>query len=172
MEHFMGFFSRDIKTLNDLFIHALGAIYYAEKKIAKALPDMVDKASDNGLKDGFERHCDQTEVHIERLEKAFEMLGAEARTAGCPAIDGILDEADEISGDIDDDTVMDVALIAAAQAVEHYEITCYGTLVAWARELGRADCAELLEETLAEEKAADYNLTNLAERRINLKSAA
>ena len=88
----MGFFSRDIKTLNDLFIHALRAIYYAEKKIAKSLPDMVDKASDNGLKDGFERHCDQTEVHIERLEKAFEMLGAEARTAGCPAIDGILDE--------------------------------------------------------------------------------
>lgn len=168
----MGFFSRDIKTLNDLFIHALRAIYYVEKKIAKALPDMVDKATDNGLKDGFERHLDQTEIHIERLEKSFQMLGAEARTVGCPAIDGILDEADEISGDIDDDMVMDAALIAAAQAVEHYEITRYGTLVAWARELGRADCAELLEETLAEERAADHSLTNLAERRINLKSAA
>jgi ferritin-like metal-binding protein YciE len=168
----MGFFSRDIKTLNDLFIHALRAIYYAEKKIAKALPDMVDKASDDSLKNGFERHLDQTEIHIERLEKALEMLGAEAKTVNCPAIDGILDEADEISDDIDDDLVMDVALIAAAQAVEHYEITRYGTLVAWARELGRADCATLLEETLAEEKAADHNLTNLAESRINLRSAA
>jgi ferritin-like metal-binding protein YciE len=168
----MGFFSRDIKTLNDLFIHALRAIYYAEKKIAKALPNMVDKASDDSLKNGFERHLDQTEIHIERLEKAFEMLGAEAKTVNCPAIDGILDEADEISDDIDDDMVMDVALIAAAQAAEHYEITRYGTLVAWARELGRADCATLLEETLAEERAADHNLTNLAESRINLRSAA
>jgi ferritin-like metal-binding protein YciE len=168
----MGFFSRDIKTLNDLFIHALRAIYYAEKKIAKALPNMVDKASDDSLKNGFERHLDQTEIHIERLEKAFEMLGAEAKTVNCPAIDGILDEADEISDDIDDDMVMDVALIAAAQAAEHDEITRYGTLVAWARELGRADCATLLEETLAEERAADHNLTNLAESRINLRSAA
>jgi ferritin-like metal-binding protein YciE len=110
----MGFFSRDIKTLNDLFIHTMRDIYYAEKKIVKALPIMVDKASDNSLKDGFERHLDQTERHIERLEKAFEMLGAEAKTVRCPAIDGILDEADEISGNIDDDKVMDAALIAAA----------------------------------------------------------
>lgn len=93
----MGFFSRDIKTLNDLFIRTLRDIYYAEKKIAKAFPIMVDKATDNGLKGGFERHLDQTEVHIERLEKAFQMLGAEARTADCPAIDGILDEAEEIA---------------------------------------------------------------------------
>ena len=168
----MGFFSRDIKTLNDLFIHALRAIYYAEKKIAKALPIIVDKASDNDLKDGLERHLDQTGIHIERLEKTFELLGVEAETVNCPAIDGILDEADEISDDIDDDMVMDVALIAAAQAAQHYEITRYGTLVAWARELGRADCAELLEETLAEERAADHTLTNLAESRIKLRSAA
>lgn len=168
----MGFFSRDIKTFNDLFIRTLRDIYYAEKKIAKAFPIMVDKATDNGLKGGFERHLDQTEVHIERLEKAFQMLGAAARTADCPAIDGILDEADEICCDIDDDAVMDAALVAAAQAVEHYEIARYGTLVAWARELGRADCAELLAQTLAEERAADHSLTNLAEGRINLKSAA
>lgn len=168
----MGFFSKDINTLNDLFLHTMRHIYYAEKKIAKALPNMVDKATDNGLKDGFERHLDETEIHIERLEKAFAMLGAEARTVNCPAIEGIIDEADEISGDIDDDMVMDAALIAAAQAVEHYEITCYGTLIAWAGELGRADCASLFEETLAEERAADHALTNLAERRINLKSAA
>ena len=168
----MGFFSKDINTLNDLFLHTMRHIYYAEKKIAKALPNMVDKATDNGLKDGFERHLDETEIHIERLEKAFAMLGAEARTVNCPAIEGIIDEADEISGDIDDDMVMDAALIAAAQAVEHYEITCYGTLIAWAGELGRADCASLFEETLAEERAADHALTNLAQSRINLKSAA
>jgi len=168
----MGFFSKDINTLNDLFLHTMRHIYYAEKKIAKALPNMVDKATDNGLKDGLERHLDETEIHIERLEKAFEMLGAEARAVNCPAIEGIIDEADEVSGDIDDDMVMDAALIAAAQAVEHYEITRYGTLIAWARELGRADCASLFEETLAEERAADHALTNLAQSRINLKSAA
>ena len=113
----MGFFSKDINTLNDLFLHTMRHIYYAEKKIAKALPNMVDKATDNGLKDGLERHLDETEIHIERLEKAFEMLGAEARAVNCPAIEGIIDEADEVSGDIDDDMVMDAALIAAAQAV-------------------------------------------------------
>ena len=168
----MGFFSKDISTLNDLFLHTLQDIYYAEKKILKALPNMVDKATDDTLKGDFERHLDQTEIHIERLEKVFKMLGAEARTVSCPAIEGILDEADEISGDIDDDLVMDAALIAAAQTVEHYEITRYGTLIAWARELGRADCASLFEETLAEERATDQILTDLAERRINLKSAA
>ncbi|MGE0239603.1 MAG: ferritin-like domain-containing protein [Parvibaculaceae bacterium] len=168
----MGFFSKDIKTLDDLFVHTLRDIYYAEKKIEKALVNMADKASDIGLKDSFDRHRDQTGLHIERLEKVFEMHGAEAKTIGCPAIEGIIEEADEIAGDVDDDTVMDAALIAAAQTVEHYEITRYGTLVAWARELGRNDCAELLEETLVEERAADQVLTNLAESRINLKSAA
>ncbi len=168
----MGFFSKDISTLNDLFLHTLRDMYYAEKKIAKALPNLVDKATDDGLKNGLERHLDQTEIHIERLEKAFKMLGAEARTVSCPAIEGILDEADEVSGDIDNDMVMDAALIAAAQAVEHYEIARYGTLIAWARQLGRSDCASLFEETLADEWAADHALTDLAEKRINLKSAA
>lgn len=168
----MGFFSKDIKTLDDLFIHTLRDIYYAEKKIEKALPDMAEKATDGGLKDSFDRHHDQTGLHIERLEKVFKMYGTEAKTIACPAIEGIIEEAGEISGDIDDDRVMDAALIAAAQAVEHYEITRYGTLIAWARELGRNDCAEVLEETLAEERATDQALTSLAESRINLKSAA
>jgi len=168
----MGFFTKDIKTLDDLFVHTLRDIYYAEKRIEKALPNMADNATDVGLKDGFERHRDQTGLHIERLEKVFQMYGAEAKTVGCPAIEGILEEADEISGDIDDDKVMDAALIAAAQAIEHYEITRYGTLIAWARQLGRADCAEILEETLVEERATDQTLTNMAESRINLKSAA
>jgi ferritin-like metal-binding protein YciE len=168
----MGFFSKDIKTLDDLFVHTLRDIYYAEKKIEKVLPNMADRASDVALKDSFDRHRDQTGLHIERLEKVFGMIGAEATTVSCPAIEGIIEETDEISGDIDDDKVLDAALIAAAQAVEHYEITRYGTLIAWARELGRNDCAEVLEETLVEERAADQVLTNLAENRINLKSAA
>ena len=168
----MGFFSKDIKTLDDLFVHTLRDVYYAEKKIEKALVNMSDKANDAGLKDAFDRHRDQTGQHIDRLERVFEMHGAEARTVGCPAIEGIIEETDEISGDIDNDQVMDAALIAAAQAVEHYEITRYGTLVAWARELGRNDCAELLEATLVEARAADQVLTNLAESRINLKPAA
>jgi ferritin-like metal-binding protein YciE len=159
----MGFFSRDIKTLDDLFVHTLRDIYYAERKIEKVLPNMADRASDGGLKDAFERHRDQTGLHIERLEKVFDMYGVEAKTINCPAIEGIIEETDEISGDIDDDRVMDAALIAAAQAVEHYEITRYGTLIAWARELGRNDCAEVLEETLAEERATDQMLTNLAD---------
>jgi len=168
----MGFFSRDIKTLNDLFIHTLRDIYYAERKIETALLNMSERASDASLKDKFDRHRDETGLHIERLEKVFKMQGAEAKTVACPAIDGIIEEAGETAGDIDDDQVMDAALIAAAQAIEHYEITRYGTLIAWARELGRADCAEILEETLAEERAVDHALTHLAESRINLRSAA
>lgn len=168
----MGFFSKDIKTLDDLFVHALRDIYYAERKIEEALPDMADIATDAGLKDSFERHRDQTGLHIERLEKVFQMYGAEAKTGDCPAIEGILEEADEISDEIEDDKVMDTALIAAAQAIEHYEITRYGTLITWARQLGRADCASVLEETLVEERATDQTLTNLAESRVNLKSAA
>src|SRR5262245_44700919 len=168
----MGFFSKDIKTLDDLFVHTLRNIYYAEKRIEKALVKMADKASDTNLKDSFDRHRDQTGVHIERLERVFKMHGTEAETVNCPAIVGIIEEANEIAGDIDDDKAMDTALIAAAQALEHYEITRYGTLIAWARELGRNDCAEVLEETLAEERASDQVLTNLAESGINLRSAA
>ncbi len=168
----MGFFSKDIKSLEDLFLHTLRNMYCAEKKVAKVIPNLVDWASDENLKSVFERHLDETEIHIERLEKVFEMFRADPRPVECPAIEGILDEAAEVSGDIEGDKIMDTALIGAAQAVEHYEITRYGTLAAWARELGRADCAELLEATLREERAADRALTNLAESRINLQSAA
>jgi ferritin-like metal-binding protein YciE len=168
----MGFFTKDIATLDDLFVHTLRDIYYAEKKIAKSLPGMIDKASDEKLISGFERHLDQTHGHIERVEKVFKMHGVEASAVRCPAIDGIIEEADEISGEVEDDVVLDAALIAAAQAVEHYEITRYGTLIAWAKQLGREDCAAVLAETLAEEKATDKELTKLAEQKINLKSAA
>lgn len=167
----MGFFSKDIKTLDDLFVHTLQDIYYAEKQIEKALPKMMEKATDASLKAGFQKHLQETKGHIERVEQVFEMHGVKAKAVNCPAIDGILEEADEVSGDIDDKQVLDAALIASAQAVEHYEMTRYGTLVAWARQLGRDDCAAVLEENLKEEKATDKKLSEMANAKINLQAA-
>ena len=167
----MGLFSKDIKTLDDLFVHQLRDIYYAEKQIVQALPDMIEKATDPGLKQGFETHLGETKNHVKRLEQVFKMHGVEAKGVECPAIDGIIEEADEIAAEVGDKTVLDAALIAAAQAVEHYEITRYGTLIAWAKQLGRPDCASVLQENLEEEKAADSKLTSLAERNVNVKAA-
>ncbi|MCO5161225.1 MAG: ferritin-like domain-containing protein [Mesorhizobium sp.] len=167
----MGLFSKDIKTMDDLFVHTLRDIYYAEQQIAKNLPKMVKKATDAELKKGFEMHLEETKGHIARVEQVFEMHGVKAKAVNCPAIDGILEEAEEIAGDIADDQVLDAALIAAAQAVEHYEITRYGTLVEWAKKLGRSDCAAVLEKNLKEEIATDKKLTGLAERKINLMAA-
>jgi ferritin-like metal-binding protein YciE len=164
----MGFFSKDITTLDDLFVHTLRDIYYAEKQIAKTLPTMIDKATDPALKAGFEKHLIETKGHIERVEQVFEMHGVEAKGVNCPAIDGILEEADEVAGDVDDKQVLDAALIASAQAVEHYEITRYGTLMAWAKQLGRSDCASVLSKNLQEEEATDKKLTQLAENRVNV----
>lgn len=167
----MGFFSKDIKSLDDLFVHTLRDIYYAEKEIKKALPDMIDKATNPELRKGFELHLKQTEGHIDRVEEVFEMHGVKAKTVNCPAIDGILEEANEVAGEVDDKQVLDSALIAAAQAVEHYEITRYGTLIEWAKQLGRDDCASVLKQNLDEEKATDKKLTTLAESKINLQAA-
>jgi ferritin-like metal-binding protein YciE len=167
----MGLFSKEIKTLDDLFVHQLRDIYYAEKQIVQALLEMIEKAKDPGLKQGFEAHLGETKNHVKRLEQVFKMHGVEAKGVECPAIDGIMEEADEIAGEVDDKKVLDAALIAAAQAVEHYEITRYGTLIAWAKQLGRPDCASVLQENLEEEKAADSKLTSLAERNINVKAA-
>ena len=166
----MGLFSKDIKTMDDLFVHTLRDIYYAEQQIEKALPKMIDKAGDAALRTGFEQHLEQTRGQIVRLEKVFEMHGVPARGVDCPAIDGILEEADEISSEAEPE-VLDAALVAAAQAVEHYEITRYGTLIAWARELGRDDCASELEQNLKEEKATDAKLTQIAEARVNRAAA-
>ena len=167
----MGLFSKDIKTLDDLFLHQLQDIYYAEKQILKALPKMIEKATSAQLKQGLESHRKETETHVKRVEQVFEMHGAKAKAVDCPAIDGIIKEANEIVGDIADKQVLDAAIIAAAQAVEHYEITRYGTLAEWAKQLGRSDCASVLEQNLAEEKAADKKLTTLAEGGINRKAA-
>jgi ferritin-like metal-binding protein YciE len=168
----MGLFSRDIKTMDDLFLHVLQDIYYAEKQIVKSLPDMIKKATNRDLTTGFKKHLEETETQVSRLEQVFKMLGADPKGHNCPAIDGIIEETEAIAGDIADKEVLDAALIAAAQAVEHYEITRYGTLVAWAQQLGRDDAAAVLQRTLDEEKATDKKLTNLAERKINRKAAS
>jgi ferritin-like metal-binding protein YciE len=167
----MGLFSKDIKSMDDLFVHTLQDIYYAEKQIEKALPKMIEKASPGELRDGFETHLRETHGHVQRLEKVFEMQGQTPKGVTCPAIDGIIKEADEIAADVADQEVLDAALAAAAQAVEHYEITRYGTLISWARELGRTDVAGVLEQTLNEEKATDAKLTKIAEARLNRKAA-
>ena len=167
----MGFFTKDIKTLNDLFVHTLRDIYYAEEQIAKNMPEMISKATEQSLKTGFETHLAETKNQISRLEKVFQMHGVTAKGVDCPAIDGILEEASEVAGEVDDKAVLDAALIAAAQAVEHYEITRYGTLIAWAKQLGRDDCASLLQQSLDEEKATDSKLNTMALRNINRNAA-
>jgi ferritin-like metal-binding protein YciE len=167
----MGLFSKDIQSMDDLFVHTLRDIYYAEKQIVKALPEMIEKAHDPQLKQGFQSHLRETENHVKRLDQVFERLGEKAQGIDCPAIDGIIEEAEEVAGEVEDETVLDAALIAAAQAVEHYEMARYGTLIAWANHLGRRDCAALLQETLEEEKAADKKLTAVAETKVNRRAA-
>jgi ferritin-like metal-binding protein YciE len=163
----MGLLSKPIKTLDDLFVHTLQDIYYAEQQITKALPKMIEKVTDPQLKQGFQTHLGETKNQINRLEQVFKMHGESPKAVKCPAIDGIIEEAQEIMSDASDAEVLDAAALAAAQAVEHYEIARYGTLVAWARELGRNDCATVLQQTLVEEKATDGKLTQIAEARVN-----
>ena len=166
----MGLFSKDIKTMNDLFVQQLRDIYYAEQQLVKALQKMAGKATDPQLKQGFLTHLDETRTHVQRLEQVFQMSGAEVKAIDCPAIDGIIEEAEETAGEVDDKTVLDAALINAAQAAEHYEIARYG--IAWARHLGRNDCAAILQKTLDEEKMTDQKLTSLAEGKVNLRAAS
>lgn len=168
----MGWFTPDVTTFEELFMHSLQDIYYAEQQIEKSLPDMVKKASDPELKKSFNTHLRQTRGQIKRLDQVFKKLNKQPRGTRCPAIDGIIDEANEIAAEIDDKTVLNAALIAAAQAVEHYEITRYGTLTAWARLLGKSDVARLLTTNLNEEKATDKKLNGIAKRKINKKALA
>ena len=163
----MSLFGADTHTLNDLFVHGLKTIYYAERQIAETLPKMIDMATNPELRAGFEQHLRETENQRVRLEQVFRQHGVEADETTCPAIDGILKAANGTAADIDDKEVLDAALAFGAQMVEHYEIAQYGTLIAWARELGREDCASILAESLAEEKATDEKLTQLAEARVN-----
>lgn len=168
----MGLFSKDIKTMDDLFLHTLQDIYYAEKQILKALPEMIEKATNRELTQGFKKHLEETKTQIARLDQVFAMFDAKPKGTDCPAIDGIIEEAQDIAGEVADKEVLDAALIGAAQAVEHYEITRYGTLIAWAEQLGRDDCAAVLQKTLDEEKATDKKLSALAERKVNRKAAS
>ena len=168
----MGLFTKDIKTFADLFLHQLQDVYFAENQITKALPKMAEKATDPALKQGFEMHLTETEGQIARLERVFGLLGEPAKGATCPAIEGIIKEANEVAADIADKAVLDAALIASAQAVEHYEITRYGTLIAWADQLGHSEIASILKETLDEEYATDDKLTRMATSKTNAKAEA
>lgn len=156
-----------MKNLQDLFEDTLKDIYYAEKKITKELPKMAKKASDPELKTAFEDHLRETEQQVERLEQVFELIGKAPRGKKCPAIDGIAEEAAEIMKEAEDEAVCDAGLLAAAQAVEHYEMARYGTLCAWARELDLGKVIKLLEATLDEEKNADSKLSKIAESSVN-----
>jgi ferritin-like metal-binding protein YciE len=167
----MGLFSKDIKSMDDLFLHVLQDVYYAENQILKALPDMIEKATNRDLSSALKAHLGETEKQVDRLDQVFNLLGKEPKGTKCPAINGIIDEANEIAGEVDNKKVLDAALIAAAQAVEHYEITRYGTLIAWADELGNDAVGKLLTTNLNEEKAADKKLTTIAEKKVNLKAA-
>jgi ferritin-like metal-binding protein YciE len=158
------------KTLDNLFHDTLKDVYYAEKKILRTLPKMAKGAKSKALAAAFEKHRDQTEVQVERLEKIFDMLGKRAQGKTCPAIDGIIEEGQEIMEDYKSSPALDAGLLAAAQAVEHYEITRYGTLKRWAEVLGMREAAQLLDETLQEEAQTDEDLTALADKQVNAKA--
>jgi ferritin-like metal-binding protein YciE len=160
-----------IKSLDELFVHTLKDVYFAETHLTKVLPVMAGKAWSRELKTLFEGHLVETKNHIQRLRHVFDLLEQKATGERSPAIEGITREADELMAAIDDKTTLDAALIASAQALEHYEITRYGTLISWARELGYKAIADILRETLAEEKGADSKLLRLGEDKLNQKAA-
>jgi ferritin-like metal-binding protein YciE len=168
----MGLFSKDIQTMDDLLLHGLKDIFYAENQIVRALPKMIDKATNRELTKGLQSHLEETKNQVARLEQVFQKLGEEPQGAKCPAIDGLITEADEVAGEVADKDVLDAALIGAAQSVEHYEIARYGTLIAWAESLGHDDIIRLLTTNLNEEKAADKKLSTVALRKgVNRKAA-
>jgi ferritin-like metal-binding protein YciE len=155
------------KMLEDLFYDTLKDIYYAERQILKALPKMARGATDPKLKAAFEKHKEQTEGHVERLQQVFESIGKRAQGKTCEAIQGIIAEGEEIMDEFKGMPALDAGLISSAQAVEHYEITRYGTLKTWANQLGYKDAVKLLDATLMEETQTDENLTKLAETAVN-----
>jgi ferritin-like metal-binding protein YciE len=170
-KQFTEIFIMAMTSLEDLFVHFLRDIYYAEKQILKTLPKMARKADSPDLKQAFELHREETEGHVERLEQVFEMLELRPRGVTCDAILGILEEGKEIMSEADSPDALDAGMIAAAQSVEHYEITRYGTLVAWAEQLGKNDAAKLLKEILEQETATDKKLSELAVSALNREAA-
>ena len=170
-----------IRTMDELFVHALQDIY-AENQIAKTLPEMLEKSSDPMLREGFRMHLEDTREHITRLEQVFQALGRASQGVTCQAVLGLIEEGQEVVGQIDDKDLRDAAIIASAQAIEHYEINRYGTLIAWAhqlghreevdrKQLGKLEIVDLLQLTLEEEKDLDRKLTSLAESRVNRRAA-
>jgi ferritin-like metal-binding protein YciE len=169
----MGLFTKDIQSMDDLFLHGLQDIYYAEKQIVKSLPKLIDKATNRDLTQGLKAHLQETEKQVERLEQVFKKLGQQAKGVHCPAIDGLITEADELAAEVEDKEVLDAAIVGAAQSVEHYEIARYGTLIAWAEALGHDDLVRLLNTNLNEEKAADKKLSTVAVRKgVNRRAAS
>jgi ferritin-like metal-binding protein YciE len=161
-----------MKTLQDLFLDAIGDMYYAEKQLTKALPNMAEKATHDELRAAFESHLGETEGHVRKLESVFEAFGEKAKAKKCPAIVGIIDEAEELISENKKSPTLNAALVFAAQKAEHYEIASYGALREWAKLLNRDDVAATLDEILDEEKAADTKLTELAERYCNQEATA
>jgi ferritin-like metal-binding protein YciE len=169
----MGIFTKNIKTMEDMFLHQLEDIYYAEQQLTKAIPKMAEMATNADLKAGLKAHVIDTNNQIERLEKVFTKLGHKPGGTDCPAIDGLIEEANQTAGEIDDKAILDAAIVANSQAVEHYEISRYGTLIAWSEELGHDDVVRLLTTNLNEEKAANIKLTTIAVRKgVNKKASA
>jgi ferritin-like metal-binding protein YciE len=169
----MGLFSKDIQTMDDLLLHGLKDIYYAESQIVKSLPKLIDKATNRDLTKGLKDHLEETKNQITRLDQVFEKMGEKPQGVQCPAIDGLIKEADEVAGEVADKDVLDAAIVGSAQAIEHYEIARYGTLIAWAESLGRDDVIRLLTTNLNEEKAADKKLSLVAARKgVNRKAAS
>lgn len=156
-----------MKMLEDLFIDALQDMYYCEQQLEKALPKMAKAATHDDLKQAFESHLTETQEHVQKCEQIFELMGQKAKTKRCPAILGIIDEAEELISDNKKSATINAALILGGQKAEHYEIASYGTLREWAKHLGREDAAQVLDEILEDEKAADAKLTKLAQERCN-----
>ena len=169
----MGLFSKDIKTMDDLLLHGLQDIYYAENQIVKALPKLIDKSTNRDLTKGLKDHLEETKNQITRLDQVFQKLGEKPKGVKCPAIDGLIAEADELAGEVADKDVLDAGIVGSAQSVEHYEIARYGTLIAWAEAVGHDDITRLLTTNLNEEKAADKKLSSVALRKgVNRKAAS
>ncbi len=160
-----------ITNLSELFEHTLKDVYFAENHINNSLPTMIEKSSSAPLKALFKDHHEETKTQIERLKKVFDIIGKKPSGEECPAIEGIVKEAEELIEEISDKKTLDAALIASAQAVEHYEITRYGTLLTWAKLLGYDEAISLLRDNIEEEKSADAKLSRLAEDKLNEKAA-
>ncbi len=156
-----------INNLEELFLYELRDTYDAEKQLVKALPKMAKAASSDELRQAFENHLQETERQVERLEAVFDELGQKAKSETCEAMEGLVKEGKNMVDAKGDPSARDAGLIAAAQKVEHYEIASYGCLVTWAQQLGKTAVAEMLRQTLNEEKAADRKLNELAESRLN-----